>query len=419
MKVAELFATIGLKIDQKPLKDFNKNFQSVEKGFSRLPKTIGEASTSIDRFIGGPVKRNLLIFPALLGAAVFAIDRFVDSSVRGAVSLQNFQRQTGLFSADLQRLQIAGQLSDLTLSAEQVTQSVINLQNNLTNVRLGRGDTAGFRLLGIDVIGKDAFQVIEDLRVAIKGIEPAVAINLLERIGLSRQFFNVLRLGKKEFESLGAGIFRTTEQTKVLEELGIAMTKFRLELGLVKDLFVVQLAPFLISGVNLFENFGFATSKVLEVLREFPAVLQAIKIAFGALLVITSLKNPKFAAFSAIILAMDDIISGLRGEESLTGDAGKKLKKLDNFILRASKKNEAALKKDLDLPEKILRTLLIPVLRDPNPRTTPDDSKSNVFNNSFIFHTNENSDEIANKIDNILLKQQTIALSEINNGVVA
>ncbi len=414
MKVAELFATIGLKIDQKPLKDFNKNFQSVEKGFSRLPKTIGEASVSIDRFIGGPVKRNLLIFPALLGAAVFAIDRFVDSSVRGAVSLQNFQRQTGLFSSDLQRLQIAGQLSDLTLSADQVTQSVINLQNNLTNVRLGRGDTAGFRLLGIDVIGKDAFQVIDDLREAIKGIEPSVAINLLEQIGLSRQFFNVLRLGKKEFESLGAGIFRTTEQTKALEELGTVMTKFRLELGLVKDLFVVQLVPFLISGIHTFENFGFATKKVLEILREFPHVLESIKFAFGALLLLFSLKNPKFAAFSAVILGLSDIISGLRGEESLTGDVIDKLNKFD--------KSKKALIRPFDPTQELLppfKQLDEFLNRKKSDDSKSDDSKSNVFNNNFIFNTNENSDEIANKIDNILLKQQTIALSEINNGVVA
>ena len=165
MKVGDIFVALGFDVEDKALKGFENDLKKL--------------------------KKVLFSVPVILSAAAFAIDRFVASSVAGSVALQNFNRQTGLLSSDLQRYQIAGQLSDISLSADQVAGSVQNLQSNLAAIRLGGGDISPFQLAGVDVIGKDAFQVIEELRGAFQTGrlgDRATASNLLDQMGIGKQF---------------------------------------------------------------------------------------------------------------------------------------------------------------------------------------------------------------------------------------
>ena len=130
MKIGDLFIALGIKVDQEKIARFTK-------GINTLKKDI------------------VLMQAAFIGAA-FALDRFVDGTVKGTVSLQNLSNQTGLAIEELQRLNQAGQLADLTLSADAISQSVGNLEKNLAAIRLGQGDIAPFQLLGIDPAGKNA-----------------------------------------------------------------------------------------------------------------------------------------------------------------------------------------------------------------------------------------------------------------------
>ena len=78
MKIAEFFATLGFKVNDKGLKSFNASLASTGKQMLKV-------STAIT-------------------AAIFLLDRFIDSSIRGSVALSNFTIQTGLLSDDNRKI---------------------------------------------------------------------------------------------------------------------------------------------------------------------------------------------------------------------------------------------------------------------------------------------------------------------------
>jgi len=226
MKIGDLFIALGLKVDQEKLARFQKGINNLQ--------------------------RDIVTLKAAFIAGAFALDRFVDGTVKGNVSLQNLSNQTGLAIDKLQRLNQVGQLADLTLSADTISQSIGNLERNLAAIRLGQGNIAPFQLLGIDPAGKDAFQILDRLRESIKGLDPATATNLIQQLGLTPQFINILKLSRKEFEALSENTFLNKNQRQNIIRLGTAITGLRLRFKALKDQAVAKLTPLLIEMVEKF-----------------------------------------------------------------------------------------------------------------------------------------------------------------------
>jgi hypothetical protein len=81
--IGELFIELGVKADTQQI---NK----VDAGFKSL-------------------RSNLLLVAGAFTGAVVGLDRFVNSALKGVVSLQNLNAQTGLSIQKLQQFQQAGQ----------------------------------------------------------------------------------------------------------------------------------------------------------------------------------------------------------------------------------------------------------------------------------------------------------------------
>jgi len=262
MKIGDLFIALGLKVDQAKLARFNKGINNLQ--------------------------RDVITLKAAFIAGAFALDRFVDGTVKGSVSLQNLSNQTGLAIDKLQRLNQVGQLADLTLNADAISQSVGNLERNLAAIRLGQGDIAPFQLLGIDPAGKDAFQVLDQLRESIKGLSPAVATNLIQQLGLTPQFINILKLSRKEFEALSENTFLNKNQRENIIRLGTAITGLRLRFKALKDQAVAKLTPLLIEMVDKFfkwmrDNGDKITDTIAGLARGITLFVQAIGRSVGLL----------------------------------------------------------------------------------------------------------------------------------------
>lgn len=262
MKIGDLFIALGIKVDQEKLARFQKGINNLQ--------------------------RDIITLKAAFIASAFALDRFVDGTVRGSVSLQNLSNQTGLAIDKLQRLNQAGQLADLTLSADAITQSIGNLERNLAAIKLGQGNIAPFQLLGIDPAGKDAFQVIEQVRESIKGLSPAVATNLIQQLGLTPQFINILRLSRKEFEALSENTFLNKSQRENVIRLGTAITRLKLRFKALKDQAVAKLTPLLIEMVDKFfkwmrDNGDKIINTISGIARAITLFVQAIGRSIGLL----------------------------------------------------------------------------------------------------------------------------------------
>jgi hypothetical protein len=326
--IADLFIKLGVKTDATQLNKINATVTNIRN-------------------------KTLLMAGAFTGATI-AIEKFVDSGLRGVVALKNINLQTGLSIEKLQRLQQIGQLANLSLTPEQITNSVAALQKSLKSLEIGQGNIAPFQLLRIDPRGQDAFSVIEQLRENIKGIDPSIVTNQISNLGLNAEFINILKLSNEEFEKLGNNIFLSKKQRDDIDRVGTSIKALSLRFKALKDQAIARLAPDLDKLVNkFFKWLKDNGEKVIQVMNNFFRVLAKISTALTRVVgllsdmvssilslekgiyIITALFGllalsvaPFLTALSAIILLLEDIAVYKAGGDSLIGDLIKGLKEL-------------------------------------------------------------------------------------------
>lgn len=320
MKLAELFVSLGFDVDEAKIKRVNESIKNL--------------------------RRNLLETGAAFGAAIYGLDKFVSSTVQGSAALKNFNIQTGLSIEKLQKWQQAAQLSNLATSAESVTASVQNLQRAIAEIRLGRGNASPFTMLGIDVSGKDAFDVLNELRDRVSGLDESVASILLQDLGIDSSMLSVLRLSNQEFEKLGKNAFLSQKGRDAVLGVGKVILDLKLRLIALKDQAVAKLAPKLnelvtrffdwlnknhgkiisaMTGiVNIFTNFANMIARAIGLLSEFSEKIFGVEngikfigVAFGAL--ILSMR-PFLLTLFLIMGLLEDIAVWKAGGKSLFGD---------------------------------------------------------------------------------------------------
>jgi hypothetical protein len=322
MNIANLFATLGYKVDDKGLKQFESSLKSVGK--------------------------NMAILTATVGAGIYALNKFVDNTLQNTIGLDNFNKQTGLSINKLQEWQRAAQLSNLSISAEEVSGSLTGLQKQIVELHQGRGDAKPFNLLGIQVggTGKDAIDVLEEVRSSIVNLDNATATNIIAKMGLNPKMINVLRLSNKEFKELSKARFLKKEQRDDIMALGKSFKMLTMEMQILKDQAVAKLSPFLKDMIQDF--FKWLRDNGDKVINIMSAIAETVGrfirgigngIVFLAQFIerITGSANglksliaiigsvmlyafsPFIAMITAILLLLDDIKSWADGEDNLFG----------------------------------------------------------------------------------------------------
>ena len=218
MKVGDLFVSLGIKADTAQL-------QKITTGFSNLRRGLLETKLA---FVG----------------AMYALDRFVMSSAEGVANIENIALQTGLSADALQKWDLAGQMSSLALGTGQTAQALGNLQKQLSGIMMGQGNIAPFQMLGIDVAGKNAFDVISDIRNSIKDLRPDIATNIISQMGLDPTMIAILRMSNEQFAKMinNQSILGKGGRQGVLQA-GMAIRRLEIQLKLLKDQIVASLAP--------------------------------------------------------------------------------------------------------------------------------------------------------------------------------
>jgi len=236
MKVGELFVALGFDVDEDKLKGFNDRITTA--------------------------RNNVIKLAAVAAAGVFAVNRFVAGSVDAALSMRNFNTETGNSIETLQKWQRVAVMKNPAMSADQVTESFKAMAQAIADVEMGKGNPAAFSMLGItDVRGRDVGDVLEELRVKIdrnldewtrNGKVAAVfgRGGLLSQIGFDPSMIQALRLSKKEFDSLSKNKFLKQEQIDRLVKLSESFARIRVEWNLFKDTVSAEIAPYLIEYLD-------------------------------------------------------------------------------------------------------------------------------------------------------------------------
>lgn len=319
MKIGELFVQLGFKTDKQALKNFSKGVNNL--------------------------KKNLLLTQVAFAGAIFGLDKFVNGTLKGVVALTSLNKQTGLSIKQIQKWQQAGQLADLSLSVENISGSIAKLQDNLSQIRRGKGNIAPFQMLGIDIAGKNAFQVLEGIRKNIQGIDNATAVNLIKKLGLDPKFISILRLSSKEFEKLGQNMFLSSAQQRAILNVGKNFKMLTLRLKALKDQAVAKIAPQLDKMIKnffmwidkngqkiintiselgeVFKSFAQAIGNTFALLSELLEKVLGLENGMKSLILILGLLSLSFSPFLAglvlIIGFLDDIKVWMEGGDSLFG----------------------------------------------------------------------------------------------------
>lgn len=205
MKVAELFAYIGVVTDEQKAKDF---FNVLKEGQNIL---FGVATMAVGTSLG--------------------IGAMLNKAMDAALALAHFEAQTGLSAQTLQAWQHVGE--GMGLTADEVTSSIVALNKNLAMVKIGQGNIAPFQMLGISV-GQDAWGVLRQLRkiMGTKAYNPQTISAIMEQMGLSPAMVKVLQLSNAEFDKMAnrsaiitpAQIEAALKFNAALKELGQTIT---------------------------------------------------------------------------------------------------------------------------------------------------------------------------------------------------
>lgn len=178
MTVANLFARIGLKADTDKAEAFSKSVKNITSDL----KT------------------------AALGAVAFGAAMV--ASMKGALETakvyRDFQNESGASTDELQRWQAVA--AGANVSTDALAESVKTLAQNREKIKLGGGNMSGFAFLGINPMD-DPFDILAQLREKTAGLPQAMKRNLLEQMGVSSQFLQILNLTNSEFDRMRNNAF--------------------------------------------------------------------------------------------------------------------------------------------------------------------------------------------------------------------
>lgn len=178
MKIAELFARLGVKADTPKLKGFSAAMDSAK---TLVVTTTGD----IMRFVG-------------------ELRKMTDEMFDAAVAFKQFEAETGASAQELQKWQAVAEQTNN--SADSVAQAIKAITSNQEKIKLGQGDISGYQLLGIDP-RQDPFKILEDLRTKTAGLNQAMKKNMLAQMGVGADLIQVLELSNKKFQELSGNAF--------------------------------------------------------------------------------------------------------------------------------------------------------------------------------------------------------------------
>lgn len=341
----EIFARFGIKVDQTGFKEAVKQLKAIKDGY-RAIEAEKKASTASSKAQEAALKvetqslRNLEIqqrmeiraskeadrqreisaqglrnFLIGITAVSYSIAKLTSATRNQVMAYRDFAFQTGMPLSKLQSLEAAAARVAPNLTGQRIASELTTLQQNLTNIEFGQGNIFPYQLLGISATTKDATKIVEGLRNAISGLSNARAINLIERMGLSRDWLYILRMSREEFEKINA-VMLSDKQIKVTTQMSLAFNQLKFSLGNLRNQIVAMKSYDL---RDLFNNISGIADSLSRWFKETPNAekfFNALTIGMTAFLLRA---RPMMLALGGILALIEDYWVASQGGKSLFG----------------------------------------------------------------------------------------------------
>lgn len=327
MKIGEFLIELVVKAtgDEK-IKDTEQAMVKLIKVAEKFAK--GQASLSevmknaIKGFTGG--KMAVAGFAVATVGAIVAIDKLGYRLAQTQQRFISFQRQTGLSISTLNKYASASASVSLSATPEGTASSLQRVAQNLFDIRMGRGDISPYQELGffggksINPYGKSVEQVIEELRVALKGVGDIQATNIITRMGFNAEDLLMLRMSREEFEKI-QNIYLSPEKQEALNRYGLQMRRIKETFRIWGQEILVYVAPSVsalaTSLMNFFKPIVEFLGGLLDTKFGRGAFATAIVVGFHAILFAI---NPVIGALMTFISLLD-VLKTLQIEEEKLG----------------------------------------------------------------------------------------------------
>jgi hypothetical protein len=130
---------------------------------------------------------------------------FTDTAIKMSLGLKDISTLTDVNTQDFQKwVRVA---EHMQVSGEAVTSTVKSLSASIAEMKLtGKGNLLPLaQILGIDLRGKDVFQILDSIRRSAKfqGYSNAEKTQLLSKVGIDPMLARVFELSNKQFETIG------------------------------------------------------------------------------------------------------------------------------------------------------------------------------------------------------------------------
>lgn len=226
MKIAELFVALGFKVEG------------------------GDKLQQVDRNLGQAAVKatSLLVAITAVNAAFYVMmNRAIDS----AVGLDRWQRATGRQVETLQRMQYGAEKANT--AASTISEAILNIQKTRAEISLGNAEASQpWFLLGLDP-RQDPFVVLEKLRTALKGMDPALQRDITHKMGFGEDLLYMLQ----QNQTVGR-VFISQEEIDKLTKLGGAWRTFLFTASTAMNRFAASFAPSLAKVLGYLERIGVA-----------------------------------------------------------------------------------------------------------------------------------------------------------------
>lgn len=313
MKLGELFIELGITGDIRPLKKALSGMDAASIKSKLLKKYLKDLKNATSDVEKATIKQNFaqkinalrttenakaitgLIgqvtkMIGIAGAAAIAFDRLGNSVLKANQLYINFGRQTGIPINRLNKMIGVAKLSGMNLPAEQVAGDLASLQQKIFKLGITGEGSGIFAQLGINPMGMDSDKFLTALRQRFKGMSEMQKSYVLDELGLSREWLNVLNLSNQEFEELvkqSKDLQLSAEERKQLAKYTLIQQKNNMRWELAKQKLAIALLPIITkimeatSKIAISIENAFGNEHIIAALTKMSVLMAAIAVQAG------------------------------------------------------------------------------------------------------------------------------------------
>lgn len=239
----------------------------------------------------------------------------IRATAQQGLRYRDFQRQTGMDVGGLQKYEAASQIVGSSLSSEQVTGEIKELQQRMQAIQYARGDVTPFQIWGLQTQGNTAYDIIEGLRERIKGLDDASSLYWIRQIGLSDDWLHILRQSKEEFDSIQAAML-SKEQIRSVSNIGLSLRRVQFALKQLRD----QAVAFASSSLGgLLTSFSEMATETATFLKSLSGSREAFAVFASGVALIMAKLSPLTTILTTALLLLEDYWVATQGGKSMFG----------------------------------------------------------------------------------------------------